>query len=240
MLSAIILTLITLNLSDSTQTTKNDIIANDKQNELSNSNIIVNNPQTLPKENRKHIQDSFQNYIVKLIGSGENETQGTAFFFDNNNLILTNFHIVQSCDYFEIEDNTSKKYPAYLVEYDNQNDLAVLFVPDCENYDYLSFEKKLPKQNEVVHAAGFPNGEYNLSSGLVKEPEYNILNTKYISSSTTLEQGNSGGPLINESNKIIGINCGKYEDSHYLAIPAVTAIEFINSIDKTNLEQYIK
>ena len=207
-----------------------------------NVNVTIPTKSSTTENEPNELQVYFKDYAMKIIGisEGKNRAQGTAFFFDNSNLVLTNYHVIQSCDSFEIQCNDSKNYKAYLVDYDKDIDVALLFVPDYKNYKYFSFKDELPQLNDSVYAVGFPRGKFNVTTGIVKKQEYDVRGYKYIATSAKLNAGNSGGPLINDSNKIIGLNLGRISDLYYLAIPASTVLEFIDSVDKTNLYKYVK
>ena len=195
----------------------------------------------LVERTKTKMKNSLQDSVVKVTSkNASKQLQGTGFFFDNNNLVLTNYHVVDACNHFEIEYKNSEVYEAFLVKYNKNIDLAVLYVPDIEDYDYLSFEYDDPEVDEVVYAVGYPAGTFDVTDGVISSLNYYVGGKYYIVSSAFLTHGNSGGPLLNQSGKVIGVNVAKVLETNYMTIPNFEAIELIDSIDTTNLDLFIK
>jgi S1-C subfamily serine protease len=145
---------------------------------------------------------------------------GTGFVLDaGKGLVVTNFHVVNGGSSFEVgvDGNLRKAQIAGAAPCD---DLAVLSVSDhsgMENFP-LGSQDDL-KQGEQVVAVGYPasaslDDELSSTAGVVSRvegsfrapaadaPSYpNVVQTD-----AALNPGNSGGPLIDERKKLVGVN----------------------------------
>jgi hypothetical protein len=116
--------------------------------------------------------------------------------------VITNYHVIKDC----VENpkgvrtsNGNEEYEAILFSYDKENDLAIvstkLLLPTLE----LSGK---PKAGWWSMALGSPFGiEKSVSMGNVM----NFVDDKVISSAP-INQGNSGGPLVNSFGEVLGTN----------------------------------
>jgi len=140
---------------------------------------------------------------------------GTGFFISSN-LIVTNSHVVGNGIVEDIKIYTEPSttfLKAEIVGVDNLSDIAVLRIDDklnkSTNVPVLWGDSHSMKQGESVYAIGHPFGlTFSVTKGIVS---YNnrYMNNPYqevIQTDTTINQGNSGGPLFNMDGKVIGIN----------------------------------
>lgn len=116
--------------------------------------------------------------------------------------VITNHHVIEECvdrprKVAISKDGTS--YDAYLYSWDEENDLAM--VATGEPLPAL-IESAKPQPGWWAMAVGAPDGlEGSVSIG-------NIMNTdgSDVVSTTPLNYGNSGGPLVNSRGEVIGTN----------------------------------
>jgi S1-C subfamily serine protease len=103
-----------------------------------------------------------------------------------------------------IEDlKTGNVYPSRVVGRDPVLDLALLTLPQELQYLVATpFAEAMV--GETVFAIGFPFGERSITIGYVSSME--LVNSMFLLSQVPLNQGNSGGPLLNAKQEVVGIN----------------------------------
>jgi hypothetical protein len=138
---------------------------------------------------------------VRLLDE-EEAASGTGFAVTTDGLILTNQHVVQGC-----RTVTAEGWGAGVIEAeDSANDLALV------KFEFpsspVTFRLKPAEIGEDVFAVGFPYaGELGLhftkgsvSSNIGPENDASLLQF-----TAPVQQGNSGGPLLDESGLVIGV-----------------------------------
>jgi S1-C subfamily serine protease len=102
---------------------------------------------------------------------------------------------------FKITLKDKRQFYAYLVQISSDYDLALLKLDDNYKTPFLVPDNN-PVQGNNVYAIGSPIGlQDTLSKGIVSGFERGMIKTD-----AKIYPGNSGGPLVNESGRIIGIN----------------------------------
>lgn len=156
-----------------------------------------------------------------FFGFGQNRQQeakasGSGVIIDNRGHIITNFHVVDKAARLEIifADGTKAQNPATLVGVDQYNDLAVLRVElPIPAYAELGDSSQL-QQGETIVAIGSPLGEFrgSVTVGVVSainrtlDVNQNLSLEGLIQTDAAINQGNSGGPLVNLAGQVVGIN----------------------------------
>lgn len=174
---------------------------------------------------------------------------GSGFIIETNGLILTNKHVVQ--DVLDNPDleltvifNDGSEHPASIVGSDPLNDIAVLKidgknlpVADIGNSDAL-------KLGQTVIAIGNALGEQNtVTRGVVSGINRTVQASNQaggasetieaaIQTDAAINHGNSGGPLINLTGQVIGVNTAINESGQNIgfAIPINVAKQVIDSV----------
>jgi hypothetical protein len=142
-------------------------------------------------------------------------------------IIATNHHVIE--DAVKIvaltPDRTGegKSYPADVIWSSAKSDLALLRVPALD-LPALVMAEKLPAKGNQVTAIGYPGVadnvvdfkgiESTLTQGVIGRIVDSPLidggpNINLIQHSAAINQGNSGGPLLDHCGRVIGINTGK-------------------------------
>jgi len=174
----------------------------------------------------------YENYVVNIKVSeydinldypDNNEysnSSGTGFYIDYG-LILTCYHVVQNTATINVltKDKTGSYFLnlAKLKYIFPDDDLAVIELEN-KNVIYSIFKYKILNQKKIynVLTIGFPDENLNINNGIVS----GYTDSK-IQTDSTLNSGNSGGPLIINTNEVIGIN-SSYEvksNNKYFSIP---------------------
>ncbi|MBQ9460111.1 MAG: trypsin-like peptidase domain-containing protein [Oscillospiraceae bacterium] len=170
---------------------------------------------------------------------------GTGVIFTSDGYILTNAHVItggQRC--FVVLDNGRSFTDVKLVGLDEEKDLAVLKVnaqmlPTAEfgDSDALSV-------GDTVYAIGNPLGvelRGTLTDGIVSAINRDVsvdgVRMTLIQTNAALNNGNSGGPLINVYGQVVGINTMKMGSTSTVsveglgfAIPVSSAAWMVNDL----------
>ena len=133
---------------------------------------------------------------------------GSGFFVSQTGHIITNFHVIDSCDSVKVSfkgDNIDAKVLAI----DKMNDLAIL--KTAINPDQIfSVSKEDADLLENIIIAGFPLGKSVSSSIKTSKGSITSLsgfgdNFSEFQTDAALNQGNSGGPILNQKGNIVGV-----------------------------------
>ncbi len=177
---------------------------------------------------------------------------GTGFIIDESGLLVTNNHVVTGAGIIEVFfDDSTTAINARLLGVSECSDLAVLDL-DGEGYQFLEFREDTAGvvPGLPVFAAGFPLNfdtdffavDYTLTAGIVSTTRASG-DTDWASVDGVIEHdarirgGNSGGPLVDEQGRVVGVNFAQ-SDANDLnaAINAQQALPLIEALKTGNVE----
>jgi 2-alkenal reductase len=141
--------------------------------------------------------------------------EGSGFIINNKGDIVTNNHVVAGAQSLTVVFSNGKKTPGTLVRTDPTTDLAVVrvHVPVPAILHFGNSNKLQP--GEPVLAIGSALGDFRntVTSGVVSalgrtitEPDGGPQLNNMVQTDAAINQGNSGGPLINSHDQVIGVN----------------------------------
>ncbi|MFG2448744.1 MarP family serine protease [Streptomyces sp. NPDC048512] len=151
---------------------------------------------------------------VKVEGvSGNQGREGSGFVYSAQR-VMTNAHVVAGIDRPTVRvGGVSRPYPARVVLFDPQKDVAVLYVPGLRA-PVLPFDGVASRGDSAV-VAGYPqDGGLDLQAATVASrinaTGQNIYNSGTVtreiySIRSTVRPGNSGGPLLTTDGKVYGV-----------------------------------
>jgi len=155
---------------------------------------------------------------------------GAGIVWDANGLILTNNHVVgRRLPIVVLQDG--QEYESRLIARDPDVDLGLLSI-DATQLTPLKPVSVTPRVGEMVFAFGHPWGQRNavtsgIVSALVSAQNRHGDNLPVICSDVTLAPGNSGGPLVNASGEVVGINAMIVGGDQSVSIAASVARDFV-------------
>jgi S1-C subfamily serine protease len=165
--------------------------------------------------------------------AGEEYTSvGTGFFIDDKGHFITCAHVIEEAVsiIFTVPLQGKHKYEAELISICPELDIALLRAKNYINKEYL----QLGNSDELdyaqnVFAVGFPIGQDKLkiTSGVFSGIQEGMIQTD-----APINEGNSGGPLIDEKCRVVGINTSKIEDAEIDNIGYATPIQQFEIIKK--------
>lgn len=179
------------------------------------------------------------NSLPAIVSISTLDSKGSGFFVRSNGLIVSNYHVVKNAQGINISLNDGRSFTAVLAGFDEAADLVVLKIPETSN-SFLEFgDSTSLKIGERVIALGSPYGlDFTVTQGIVSSKNRLILGQQYsfLQTDVPLNPGNSGGPLINASGKVVGITTAKILEAESLAfaLPSNTAKPVIDRIISGN------
>ena len=136
---------------------------------------------------------------------------GSGVIINPKGYIVTNQHVVEAADEIEVALADGKKFAAKVVGSDPETDLAVLKV-EAQNLPAITLgQAENLRVGDVVLAIGNPLGVgQTVTMGIVSALHRTglAINTfeNFIQTDAAINQGNSGGALIDSSGNLVGIN----------------------------------
>ncbi len=167
---------------------------------------------------------------IKCITEDVAQSYGTAEIISKDGKIITNRHVVTY-----IESNLVTEYEEYyirfaheedyrkatLIYYDTQIDLAMLKIDELPKFDLTPIrfgDSSKIKAGDKVYAIGnTQNYGISITQGIISIPlikiEYEGKTSDTIQCDLTIAEGNSGGALLNDRGRLIGITTFRTKDS---------------------------
>ncbi|MDF2577619.1 MAG: serine peptidase [Chlamydiales bacterium] len=138
--------------------------------------------------------------------------QGSGFIIAEDGFIITNDHVVRDAERITVVLNDGREFEAKIVGQDSHTDLAVIKIEE-KDLPFISFgDSDNLDIGEWVIAIGNPFSlqlQATLTVGVVSAKGRNVdlgNIADFIQTDAAINQGNSGGPLLNLDGEVIGIN----------------------------------
>ena len=153
--------------------------------------------------------------------SRQGSSLGTGIIMTQDGYIITNCHVVDDCHTVTAVLEDARELNALLVGKDEETDLAVLKV-EAQGLTSLEFGDSTELMvGDAALAIGNPLGEHlrgTLTNGIISAINRDISMNGYsmtlIQTTAALNQGNSGGPLLNIYGQVVGVNNMKIMSSY--------------------------
>ena len=153
--------------------------------------------------------DMFFSMVVPEEGSG------SGWVLDQQGHIVTNHHVIAGSDTIEVTLSNGESYKAGIVGQDPTNDIAVLKINAQQSalFPVLLGDSGSLKVGQKVLAIGNPFGlDRTMTTGIVSSLNRSLRSKSgrmiknVIQLDAALNQGNSGGPLLDNTGMLIGMN----------------------------------
>jgi len=200
---------------------------------------MVSNVLQQINEDAALVSDRVLNSLVQ-VNNGQRGV-GSGAIWRSDGLILTNAHVIlgrrgQVSNALSVTLRDGQEYPARLIAYDLQRDLAALHI-DAQSLSPIEVgDSRRLSAGDIVLALGFPWGiKGGATSGVVigngdSLPELGDGKHEWIAASLHLRPGHSGGPMVNSQGRMIGINTLMNGPDVGVAIPVHIAEEFLKEV----------
>jgi tetratricopeptide (TPR) repeat protein/S1-C subfamily serine protease len=181
--------------------------------ETSTCQITPENPET-GEYSEKQLQTLAENITVRIIGDN-NGGSGTLLAKKGNTyLVMTNSHVIRGMNSLNLQTSDGKTYAAQILPKTNFDkfDLALIQFQSNQNYCLPEPEKiatSVPNPETPVMAVGYSSEKRQLvfRTGKVQQIAQRPLKEGYqIGYTSDIEQGMSGGVILNSRGELIGIN----------------------------------
>lgn len=145
---------------------------------------------------------------------------GSGFIISDDGYILTNFHVIESSSSITVALFNGETYEAWVVGYDESNDIAVLKIDAVGLSPVVLGDSDNMNVGDDVVAIGNPLGEltFSLTAGKIsaKDREVTFSNSvtmNLMQTDCAINSGNSGGALFNMYGEVVGVTNAKYSSS---------------------------
>jgi len=165
---------------------------------------------------------------------------GSAVILNSEGYLLTNNHVIAGSDEILVALQDGREALASLIGTDPETDLAVLKI-DLPDLPAVTIDSRDQQRiGDVVMAIGNPFGlGQTVTMGIISATGRNQLGLNtyedFIQTDAAINQGNSGGALVDAQGNLIGINTAIFSQAGSaqgigFAIPAKLAVEVMQAI----------
>ena len=147
--------------------------------------------------------------------TGYSGFQGSGFFISPDGLAVSNYHVFEGTgmglETIKLSNDNACKLRDVIFK-DKENDVMVFTVdaPSGTKFNYIPISSRSPQVGDKAYAIGSPRGlENTFSSGEISQ----FRDGNVIQISVPIDNGSSGGALINEYGEVIGITSSGYDGS---------------------------
>jgi serine protease Do len=216
-----------------------------------NARQITNNLPSAPNNPFGNLFDD--DMMKQFFGNGpsiipEQRASGSGVIISNDGYIVTNNHVVEDADEIKVTLSDKKTYMAKVIATDPSYDIAVIKI-EATNLPFLLYGNSDDvKIGQWVLAIGYPlNLETTVTAGIISAKGRSLGLNKGTKTSSPVEsflqtdaavnQGNSGGALVNTNGELIGINSAiasptGYYSGYSYAIPVNIVKKVVNDLMK--------
>ena len=186
--------------------------------------------------------------VVSVISTtSEGQGSGSGVIMSSDGYIITNNHVVEGAQSVSVQLNDGTSLDATIVGTDEQTDLAVIKVSSSAELTAAEFgDSDQLQPGEYAYAIGSPGGVQFANtitggriSAINRDLTVNDRVMSLIQTDASINNGNSGGALINEYGQVVGITSAKLSGNAFgsatvegmgFAIPINTAKDIVDEI----------
>jgi putative serine protease PepD len=230
--------------SGATKTVVRQVTVAGSQPAVSQSGLSVHEIYSRNYKGVVEITVTGQSTATPFGGPQSQRAQGSGWVYDSSGRIVTNQHVVAGANSISVKFWNGPTYKATVVGTDPSTDLAVIKVDAPQSLLHplsLGDSSKVAVGDSVV-AIGSPFGlEETVTAGIVSALHRQMTSPNdfaiddSIQTDAAINHGNSGGPLLDSSGKVIGVNAQIASDSGGndgvgFAIPSNTVRSIISQL----------
>ena len=200
------------------------------------------------------VRDPFYDFFGDIFGNGRGGGQqrqvqtpervgfGSGVIISKDGYIVTNNHVIDNADVISVKLNDGREYKGRVIGTDPSTDLALVKIEADELPTIPVGDSEALKVGEWVLAVGNPfNLGSTVTAGIVSAKARGLGANgveSFIQTDAAINQGNSGGALVNANGELVGINAmlvsptGAYS-GYGFAIPTSIMTKVV-----TDLKQY--
>ena len=159
---------------------------------------------------------NFQRFFGKQREEGNAQQmlgEGSGVIVRADGYILTNNHVVEGSQQIQVELTDKRVFPAKVIGIDPESDLAVIKIEGADFPAIAFADSQALQVADVVLAIGNPFGVFGntVTMGIVSALGRTQVSESspfesFIQTDAAINQGNSGGALVNTNGELVGIN----------------------------------
>ena len=151
----------------------------------------------------------------------ERRAGGSGVIISDDGYIVTNNHVIEDATKLRVKLNDGRTFEAKLIGKDSATDLALLKIEAADLPTVPFGSSDALRLGEWVLAIGSPfDLQSTITAGIVSAKARNLgvipndfSIEAFIQTDAAVNPGNSGGPIINEKNEVVGITVSKFTGS---------------------------
>lgn len=180
---------------------------------------------------------------LELLFGGRNRTPryslGSGVIVSKEGHILTNHHVIKDMTTITVQLTDGRAVPARFIGADASTDIAVLQVNVPGLVPLMLADSEKVRVGQVVFAIGNPFGfQETVTQGIISargRRDISDSDVEFLQTDAAVNEGNSGGPLLNLRGEIVGINTAIFSKTGgnigiSFAVPSNTARQTLESV----------
>ncbi len=197
---------------------------------LSLLSIVVASPRADAAESRT-LPDDIDQWMESVVLLLTGPAWCTGAVIDDDGTVATAYHCVASGLKVEVRTRGGDQYFGRMVSADPDNDIALLRIPELAGaVPALTLREDAPRQGETIYGLGHPFApvsgrtlamegmlQWSVSAGIVSN-----VGPRLIQTDAALNPGNSGGPALDRSGRVVGIASRKLSGDNVAFLSSVT------------------
>ncbi len=174
---------------------------------------FVRHPDRFGDKDQGALKGFFKNLFKNpLQPKFRQKSLGSGFIFSKEGFIITNQHVIADADKITVRLSDRREFIGQIVAQDENYDLAVIKIPASDDLPVARLgDSGRTEIGEWAIAIGNPFGlDRTVTVGVISATGRSDLgltdNEAFFQTDASINVGNSGGPLLNASGEVIGIN----------------------------------
>jgi S1-C subfamily serine protease len=191
--------------------------------------------------------------VVQIeIETSAGKAAGTGYVV-NQSMVVTNQHVIEDASKVELVFPDMTRIQAKgALHVDADRDIAVIAVPTGAKMNPIAISKAYPEQGLDVAAYGNPGGGgFSVSKGIVSairdkeslrqvDEGLSVFEGVWIQTDAPISPGNSGGPLVDYTGTVIGMNTWAYTKEGFQGFNfAISCVDILAAIEKAKSAKLI-
>lgn len=188
-------------------------------NPFAQPNVVLSNSSVASAPSRLNSEQVVQMTLPAVVTVQVGSRSGSGFFITESGIVVTNRHVVEGSESASVTTSKGETLPSESIFVNPSNDLALIKVKQG-HYPFLRIAD--PTTTNVgsdalaIGSPGLPGGNMLLvntvTRGIVsafrRSDRFGVL----VQTDVNINHGNSGGPLLNSSGEVIGVNTLGFRD----------------------------
>jgi hypothetical protein len=161
------------------------------------------------------MSDQLKDVIACVFKVNTGSGSGSAFYLAEQDLFVTNFHVIEGFKEVALETHSHEKFNAKVVLANPGLDIAFLKIGKKPGLPALKLADFAQVADQAtVHVIGHPYGmPVSVTEGVISSRKQVIGGKEYIQTDAPVNPGNSGGPMVTANGEVLGITTCKFTEA---------------------------